>query len=143
MPSNYDQKTMKEALDALVFKQSNANVDAISHDSIEDFRSTRDAMEGRSAAISAATSTHAVSYPRPSRSFEPISSVTSKVTSMRCKIDDLITGEISFMTFISKQTVREMIRELRRDIRKLKDDNNYTEMDIINEMEEDKYAIPF
>ena len=139
MASNYDEKAMKEALGKLMVKQKDNDLISLSHDSIEDFRSTRDSMESRSAA----TSAHAVSYPRPSRSFEPISSVVSKVVSMRRKIDDLITGEISFMTFISKQTVREMIRELRRDIRKLKDDNNYTEMDIINEMKEDEHEMPF
>ena len=74
------------------------------------------------------------SYDEPDRS---VKYVADTVMEMRDKIDDLINGESPLHNLLSKTTIRELIKELRHEIRDLKMQNEVTELDIIKHMEEE------
>ena len=60
-----------------------------------------------------------------------------KIMEMRAELEDLINGDNPLNEFLSRVTIREMIKELRTDIRIIKYENELTELDIIKHLEKE------
>jgi len=60
-----------------------------------------------------------------------------EIMEMRAELEDLINGDNPLNEFLSRVTVREMIKELRTDIRIMKYENELTELDIIKHLKEE------
>ena len=61
--------------------------------------------------------------------------VFNKIIKIRDKLDEFLDGSNYLIKVMNPQTIREMIREMRHEIRELKKEHGISELDIVNSLE--------
>ena len=59
------------------------------------------------------------------------------IISIRDKLDDFLDGSNILLRVMNPQTIREMVREMRNEIRTIKREENISELDIVNYLEKE------
>ncbi len=63
--------------------------------------------------------------------------VFNKIIKIRDKLDEFLDGSNYLIKVMNPQTIREMVREMRHEIRELKKEHGVSELDIVNYLEEE------
>ena len=63
--------------------------------------------------------------------------VFEEINKIRNKLDEFLDGSNYLIKVMNPQTIREMVREMRHEIRELKKEHGVSELDIVNYLEEE------